>query len=506
MARSDVAGVVVAAAAAIALAAFGIVRGTWSVGGSDSSCYALTALAMAEGRLQPVSAFAAEAPWPNAPLTLAPGGFIPSPERVEAASPICAPGMAVLMAPMAMLFGRDAIFWLVPLSAIVLVMACFFIARQVSGATAGVVAAVLIASSPIVLYQVVQPMNDVLTAALWMAAFALAMHRQHFAAGLLAGVAILVRPNLAPLMLGIAASPLVLRHAGAWRAMAVTVVAAVPGVVAMLVLNDALYGGALASGYGDASRLFSAANIDDNLVNFGGTLLQTQYLVPMIGFAAPTLFTGVARRLSVWLIISALTVIAIYAFYQPYPEWWYIRFLIPAIALLLVLTGAVMVHAASRARMGGLVPIAAVVLAILGIRTAADRQAFDLQALEGRYRTTAQIVSERLPPNAVLITVWQSGSVRFHADREAVMWDAMDPAWLDRAVAWLSSRGRPPYLLFERREEGEFRSRFRGHSEYGALDWPPRLDINRQVRIYDPVDRARYLAGDNYATENIRPR
>jgi hypothetical protein len=506
MARSDVAGVVVAATAAIALAAFGIVRGTWAVGGSDSSCYALTALAMAEGRLQPVSPFAAEAPWPNAPLTLAPGGFIPSPVRADAASPICAPGMAVLMAPMAMLFGRDAIFWLVPLSSVVLVMACFFIAREIGGATAGVVAAVLIASSPIVLYQVVQPMNDVLTAALWMAAFALAMHRQHFASGLLAGVAILVRPNLAPLMLALAASPLVLQHARAWRATSVTVAAAVPGGLAMLALNNALYGGAFASGYGDASRLFSASNIDDNLVNFGGALLETQYLVPMIGLAAPTLFTQAARRLSVWLITAALTVIAIYAFYQPYPEWWYIRFLMPAIALLLALTGAVMVHAASRARMGGLVPITAVVLAILGIRTAADRQAFDLQALEGRYRTTAQIVSERLPSNAALITVWQSGSVRFHADREAVMWDSMDPGWLDRAVAWLSSRGRPPYLLLERREEGEFRSRFRGHSEYGALDWPPRLDINRQVRIYDPADRARYLAGEAYATDNVRPR
>ena len=30
--------------------------------------------------------------------------------------------------------------------------------------------------------------------------------------------------------------------------------------------------------------------------------------------------------------------------------------------------------------------------------------------------------------------------------------------------------------------------------------------MNRQVRIYDPDDRARYLAGEAYPTENIRPR
>jgi len=41
----------VALAAAIALAAFGVVKGTWAVGGSDSSCYALMAAAFADGRL-----------------------------------------------------------------------------------------------------------------------------------------------------------------------------------------------------------------------------------------------------------------------------------------------------------------------------------------------------------------------------------------------------------------------------------------------------------------------
>jgi len=60
-------------------------------------------------------------------------------------------------------------------------------------------------------------------------------------------------------------------------------------------------------------------------------------------------------------------------------------------------------------------------------------------------------------------------------------------------------------LLFERREEPQFRDRFRADSPLGALDWPPRLDLNRQVRVYDPADRARFLAGEKYPTE-IQPR
>ena len=60
---------------------------------------------------------------------------------------------------------------------------------------------------------------------------------------------------------------------------------------------------------------------------------------------------------------------------------------------------------------------AATALALLGIRTAGERRAYELSALEGRYRDTAAIIVEQLPANAAFITVWQSGSVRFHADR-----------------------------------------------------------------------------------------
>ena len=484
---------------AIALATFGIMRGTWSVGGSDSSCYALMAQALAAGDLQPTSALAAEAPWPDASRTLAPGGFIPSPVRPDAASPICAPGMALLMAPLAAVFGRDAIFWLIPLSGAALVLAAFVIARRLAGKTAGVMAAVLTATSPIVLYQVVQPMNDVLTAALWLSAFAL--HSKYLLQGFLIGLAILVRPNLAPLAFIIASMPFAVKHDTPARAVVMMIVAALPGVIATLWLNDALYGGPFASGYGDAMHLFAMSHIDDNLTNFGRALFQTQHVVPLVALAAPLILKDDKRRFATTLLAAALAVSTIYVLYQPYPEWWYLRFLMPAIVVLVILASAVIAEASTRARMGGLLPIVIVVLAILGVRAAGDRFAFDLQRLESRYRDTAQMVSDRLPANAVLITVWQSGSMRFHAGREAVMWDAMEPAWLDRAVTWLSSRGLQPYFLLERREEAEFRSRFRGQSAFGALDWPPRIDVNRVVRIYDPADRARYLAGDSYATE-----
>jgi hypothetical protein len=496
--------VAIAVVMAAGLGVFGVVRGTWAVGGSDSSCYALMATAFARGDLQPSSVLAVTAPWPNAPVTVAPGGFVPSPISPEAAAPICSPGMSLLMAPLAAALGHDAIFWLTPIAAAVLVLSAFALGRQLAGGMAGATAAILTATSPIVLFQTVQPMNDVLTAALWMAALACASASA--LAGGLVGLAILVRPNLAPLAMVLLAVPFI--RPGSMeqrlRSMALMIAGMLPGTIATLWLNQALYGGLLITGYGPASGLFALGNVNENVSNHARAIFATHNVVPAIGLLAPLVFDGIKRKGAWLLLVFVAVVLAIYLPYRPFPEWWYLRFLMPALLVMLILASAVGVSVLSRAGVGGAIPIAAVVLGILGTRAAGDRQAFELFRLEGRYRQTAELVRDRLPPNAVLITEWQSGSIRFHAGRDVVLWESLDPVWLDRALTWLRAQGLQPYVLVERREEREFRDRFRGQSDVGALDWPPRFDINRQVRIFDPADRDRYRAGEAYSTENLR--
>jgi hypothetical protein len=163
------AAIAVAILAALSLFTVGVVGGTWAVGGSDSSCYALMADAFARGSLQPYVPFASHAPWPHAPLTFAPAGFIPSPVRPAFASPICAPGFSLLMTPFRWVGGIDGIFLVTPVASVILVWCTFVLTRHLAGPIAGVAAAILVATSPIVLFQVVQPMNDITTAALWMA-------------------------------------------------------------------------------------------------------------------------------------------------------------------------------------------------------------------------------------------------------------------------------------------------------------------------------------------------
>jgi hypothetical protein len=145
----------------------------------------------------------------------------------------------------------------------------------------------------------------------------------------------------------------------------------------------------------------------------------------------------------------------------------------------------------------------AIVVSLLFIREARARNVFDLYRLEARYERAGTYVATHLPPNALVITSWESGSIRYYGHRKTLVWDVLDPAWLDRAIAYSRMRGFDPYLLFEGWEEPIFRQRFTG-SAIARLDWPPAAEIAGQVRIYRPDDRERYLRGDAAATEYAR--
>ncbi len=502
----------IAAATALTVAVVGFRWGTYAAGGSDSSCYALMADAFASGALQPTSELAAQVPWPDAASTFTPGGFVPSESNPSAASPVCAPGFSVLLAPLVAVGGLDAAFILTPIAGAGLVWLTFVAGRRLAGPIAGAMAAVLIASSPALLYQVVQPMNDVTTAALWMATFAALIHRRWMLAGLVCGLALLVRPNLLPLAVVAVFFALGTGDRGfGIRNVAQFVVAAIPFGVLVLGLNNGLYGSPFRTGYGQIGHLFDLSALSVNASRYFSWLVETHTPFPLLAFAAPF---AVAREkrgdvaLSIGLIFATC---AIYFFYTPFDEWSYLRFLLPAIALMLLLASAVLLHVLTlllprvRGASVSIVVLITASLAIFCVRTAGDRLAFTLKYLEQRYRSAGLIVRDRLPPNAVVLSVWDSGAVRFHGRKEALSWAGLDPAWLDRSLAWLGEHGRTPYILVESWEEPAFRNRFENESDIGRLDWPPIYEIDRVVRIFDPRDRAKYHRGENVSTEYLWP-
>ena len=504
---------VIAIGAAISLAGVGFLRGTYAAGGSDSSCYALMAEAFASGALMPASALVPDVPWPSAPRTFTAGGFVTSETQPSALAPVCAPGFSVLLAPVVAVGGRDALFLLTPLAAALLVWMTFVAGRALGGAPAGAMAAVLVAASPAVLYQSVQPMNDITTAALWMATFVALIQRRWVLAGLCCGLALLVRPNLLPL--GVVAGVFVLAAAPTPNPQSLVpraarfCLAALPFAVAVLWLNNALYGSPFRSGYGRLDNLFALSNVSINGPRYLRWLVETHTAFPLLSAAGPFALAREQRTGGLLACGLIAATCCVYFVYTPFDDWSYLRFLLPAITLMIVLASVATVRGLELLfpRYVQLTLVAAIVsvLAVLYVRTAADRQAFALQFLEQRYRSAGFVVRDRLPAGAVVLSVWDSGAVRFHGRKEALAWDGLDPSWLDRSLLWLEQRGRRPYILVESWEEPGFRGRFSNDSDIGKLDWPPKYEIDRVVRIYDPQDRARYHRGEHVDTEFVWP-
>jgi hypothetical protein len=393
-----------------------------------------------------------------------------------------------------------------------LVWLTFVAARFMGGPMAGAMAAVLTAVSPTLLYQVVQPMNDVTTAALWMATFTALLARRWALGGFSCGLALLVRPNLLPLALvaGVAAFAIRDSELGIRRVARFAVVA-IPFGLLVLWLNAQLYGGAFRTGYGATGQLFSLSVFPLNASRYVTWLVDTHTPFPLVAFAAPFVVARDRRSAAVLAIGLVLATCAIYFAYTPFDDWSYLRFLLPAIALMLALASAVVVQTLTKmcslrlSVSGSIVALATAALALLYVRTAQDRLAFNVRFLEQRYRSAGIVVRDRLPDNAVVLSVWDSGAVRFHGRKETVVWAGLDPAWLDRAVRWLDDHGRKPYILVESWEEPAFRSRFATISDIGKLDWPPKYEIDRVVRIFDPKDRAKYVGGENVRTEYLWP-
>jgi hypothetical protein len=501
--------VFVAAAAAVAVGVIGLRWGTYAAGGSDSSCYALLAEAFASGAMQPTSDLVARVPWPGAQATFTPGGFVMSEHNPSASAPVCAPGFSLLLAPLIAIGGRDGMFMLTPAAGALLVWLTFVAGRTIAGPLAGAMAAVLVAASPVMLYQVVQPMNDVTTAALWMGVFTALIRRRFALAGLVCGLALLVRPNLVPLGLVAALFVILGRPKSPISGLAAFVLAATPFGLLVLWLNNGLYGSPLRTGYGDLGHLFSISAFSGNAVRYFGWLIETHTPYPLLAFAAP-LVVAREKRADVALAIGLIAATSvIYFFYTPFDDWSFLRFLLPAIVLMVVLASAVTIQCVQYVVSGfgrtAIVGFITIALTLFYVRTAEDRLVFNMKYLEQRYRSAGIVVRDKLPENAVILSVWDSGAVRFHGRREALVWAGLNPGWLDRSLDWLDAQGRTPYILLESWEEPQFRSRFANHSDIGKLDWPPKYEIDRVVRIFDPKDRQRYHNGEHVSTEYLWP-
>ena len=498
----DRAALSLALGAAAAALTVGIVWGTRAAGGSDSYCYIGQAEEFAAGRAVLREPLARTVSLPRPDLVFAPVGFVPA--ASGGAAPMCAPGLSLVMAAAWKIGGGVALHLVVPILGAFAVWGTFLLGRRMHGPAAGASAAILLAASPIFLYQIVQPMSDVPAAAFWVAALVAIGRRDtrgDIAAGLWSSLALLTRPNLAPALLPLAAFILIRPQASddtRLRALLRFGSGLLPGCVLLAWLNQLRYGSPFRTGYGDVDVLFSLTHVAPNAARYWGWLMSAHTPFILLGLAAPFVVSLRPRTLDsrqsafAWMGLAYVAiVIACYLPYSVFDAWWYTRFLLPALPVALAFASAVLLglSRATPAR-GAAAIVTTIALACGYVAYARTHAAFALRDFERRFIRTGTYVRSALPANAVVITIQESGAVRHYGRLPAALWDALAPDSLDETVARFADAGLKPYFLLEDWEEAGFRERF-AREKYGKLDWRPAAEIRDHVtvRLYDPADR-----------------
>jgi hypothetical protein len=412
------------------------------------------------------------------------------------------------------------VFYVVPLLGALAVWTTGRLGSSIHGPLTGAIAAALLAASPIFLYAVVQPVSDVPATAWWAVSLALLVQGSSiasFGAGLAASMAIVTRPNLvlvATVPGVFRLLPAVRAHLHARRAavtrLALFVAGVLPGCLAIAFINQYLYGSPLRSGYAPFQELYAWGNAVPNLELYPRWLLERQPFI-YLALLAPWAARRTAKHM--WLLLAVPAVVFLsYLFYIPFGrgEWGYLRFLLPGYPALLVLAAAVTLEGVTRVTRRTLwqAVVAVTLFAALvtwQVRQAVAAGAFATRVSERRYVDVGRYVAAVMPHEAVFISGLHAGTIRYYSNRLTVRYDLLSPRWLDDAIKVLSARGYHPYIALDEGEESIFRRRFDRLSDLAQLDWPPVAERFQpiRVRIYDPADRARFLAGQAIATGDV---
>jgi hypothetical protein len=456
--------------AALAALVVGLAFGTDVAGGADSSGYLNQAKLFAAGRIVDDARMRVLPPWPDPLFKVAPLGYRPAFDR-QHLSPIYPPGYPLLMAPLFFL-GERAVHAVVPICGALALWWTFALGWRLGEPGAGASAALLVAASPTFLFQVAQPMSDVPATAAWMLALYLATSptvRGACGAGLSAGVAMLIRPNLMPLALLVwTATMLADRSALRWRRGLAAALATVPAAVLLGIIQSVRYGSWSSSGYGSMRDLFAWSHIGPNLDRYPRWMFESHTPLVALFLLAPWWIIR-SKDESRWrfLVLWAFAVAVVLA-YLPYVyfqrfEWTYIRFLLPALPIMWLLTTVPFARRLRRARPATAMLLAIPALACLmafSLTVAWNRDAFGLRKVEQKYALAGEFARRELPANAILISMQHSGSLWFYTRRPILRWDNIDPGRFGEALAWSSARGYAPCIVADRAEMEQMRERF----------------------------------------------
>jgi hypothetical protein len=422
----------------VAAAAFGAVlcrRAVRGVGGSDQAGYANMARDIAEGRIVlPVAGLAElglDAKWAPVftPLAHEPG---PRPGTMV---PYYPPGFPLHLAAAAALGGWSAApFFVSPISALLCVGLTYVLGREL-GLSKGLAlgGAAVLGAWDVFLFHAIQPLSDV-AATLWATAAVVAALRARrrrgwaLASGAAFGMAVLVRPTNALLVLS-------LGFALPWRGaeLALFVVGGLPFAGFYGAWNRAAFGRPLRTGYSHQfAEDFALSNFAARLGRYGSQLAkELSPLVPLGGLALAADRRVAARDRAV-LVAWFGAIFLVYCFWGPSDNWTYARYLLPAAPALVVGFLLVLRDAASRLKTEAwrLAAVGSALAVVFGHEFLADRLWTPLRAANGEavYPLACRALADGSKGRPTLaVSMVFSAALRYYTDAVPVRWDSVTP-------------------------------------------------------------------------------
>lgn len=514
-----------AIATASLTAAIAVRMNTFTPWGTDGAAYIEEADRWKAGELFAPLPIQLWSPWAPPDLCVAPWGFQPGVERGTDVGNY-PPGLPMMIAAASRLGGTLAGYLVVPFTAGLLVWCTYLLGSSLGGNWAGLLAAVIVAVSPLTIVMAVQPMSDVPAAALWALCWAMSVRPglgASAASGAAAALAILVRPNLAPLvivpscLLMFADQSTYLTKRRRWAPVAVFLAVASVGPLVFGWSNDAMYGSPFRSGYGSIAGFYSLAYIPTNLKTYPELLMAVHTPLIFLGLLATTLLwwtpirSRVGRRETHIALSAAVLAVVnwlLYIAYLPLPDPTILRFILPAAAAFSVLFAGTVAHlyralaAVSRPAAVLCVLVLAAVVIVWPLQFA--KYAVILEEEQVQLRLAGPYLQGALPANAAILTGRQSAGLAHFTKRLIVRVDCLGQTALDGVIAEIARHGYHPVIVLESDAEAVW---FRAHfasSPLHALDWPPRAQVLDRIRYWDPADRDAYARGVRWATDVLR--
>ena len=460
---------VLGAALLAAYGAFLVRHAAFAVGGSDSSGYANVARRLKSEALvsRPRSLERLSLPdeWAQ---NFIPLGFMNGP-RPGTMAPLYPPGFpAHLLAAASIAGWRIGPYLVSPIAAVLSALLIYLLGRDLGLPSVwALAAAAIFAAWPVLVFQALQPMSDVV-ATFWTIAAVFCARRTRRApawalgAGAAFGVAVLVRSTNAVLLLALAcALPMTI------RALTLFAAGGLPFAGLFAAYNFRCYGAAWSTGYGKSELLkeFALSQFPARIRYYTTELLSSfTPLVPLAWLAVPA-DRRLAARDRLLLCVWFGSYLLLFSFYLHYGSIVFLRFLLPGVPALIL--GAALVgdrvlgeRRASWTAVAALICVGVVVLEWRGVRR---DNILEIVADQSVYPESCLWTAETVPPGAIVVAMQASGALEYYTDLTYVRWNWLDPQTFAKLREATGGEQRPWFALVFPVDAEEVRKRIPGH-------------------------------------------